>query len=397
MRFILFVLISCTNSSNEANMRTSTNIYKRKDGLYEGRFKNGYRKDGTVKYSSVYGKTYLECKEKREHAEKSPSVAPDKKSLTMNEVFKLYIGRMRKVSSISTYMVLYKTHIAPVFGGKRVATINSTQINSFLLGRLDELTGAHVTNIKRLFMALMNFAFQEKYIAEKLTGIVAIKAPQKPVEIFTEDEQQRLEDYCLQRADRVALGVLLVLYTGIRIGELCALAIYDLDLKSRYLKVNKTMIRTKNMEKEASTKTKIIIDTPKSNSSVRDIPIPEFLVRLCEDINKKSNKNAYFLTNSLHSFMEPRNLENQFKKLLKDCCIETRNFHVLRHTFATNSLTRNYYDVKTLSEILGHSDVLMTLRKYVHSNKRMKSMQAKNMDNDWNHRRNYRTPIEKAL
>lgn len=369
-------------------MRTSTNIYKRKDGLYEGRYKNGYKENGSTRYGSVYARNYKDCKQKLEQAESEPRIPIDKKRMVLDELFADYVYRLKKASTVSTYTVLYQAHIAPTFGKMRVAMIQPAMINKMLLEKLQELSEAQIENIKRLFVALLNFAFELKIIAEKVTGIIRIKIPSKKVTILNGEEQNCLENYCFSHPHKITLGILLALYTGIRIGELCALKFYDIDTKAGYLNINKTMIRIKNLETNATTKTKIIVDTPKSDSAIRGIPLPKFLLDLIKQMMVGVNKNAYVLTGSVSSFVEPRNLENQYKKILKNCNIEPINFHALRHTFATNALVKQYYDIKTLSEILGHSDVLMTLRKYVHSNTEIKNAQVKNIDNDFNSRIN---------
>ena len=152
--------------------------------------------------------------------------------------------------------------------------------------------------------------------------------------------------------------------TGIRIGELCALKWEDIDLENGILHINKTMQRIKTMDSKAKRKTKIIIDTPKSIASIRAIPLP--LILLDKLKKHKGKPNTYILTGTT-KYIEPRIYQRHFKAHLSDCNIKDNNFHTLRHTFATMAITKGV-DIKTVSVLLGHSDVSFTMKKYVHPN-----------------------------
>ena len=141
------------------------------------------------------------------------------------------------------------------------------------------------------------------------------------------------------------------------------------------------MQRIKNLDKQPATKTKIVIDNPKSKFSIRVIPIPEFLLDILRNLTHGASKSSYLTTNDVYKFIEPRLLEYKYNLTLEKCKVEYKNFHVLRHTFATNSIVNGYIDIKSLSEILGHSNVNITLGKYVHSNIEIKHAQMKNLNN----------------
>ncbi len=149
---------------------------------------------------------------------------------------------------------------------------------------------------------------------------------------------------------------------GIRLGEICALKWEDINFQTQTLKINKTIQRIKNLDENAVTKTKIIIDAPKSQKSIRDIPIPSFMLDLLE--KNKADKNSYLLTGT-PKYIEPRVYQDMFKKYLKESGINDIKFHALRHTFATRAIEKDF-DIKSLSEILGHSSVKFTLERYVH-------------------------------
>ena len=175
-------------------------------------------------------------------------------------------------------------------------------------------------------------------------------------------------EYLKQNPNPTSLGILLSLCTGIRLGELCALKWSDFSLEEREFHVNKTMQRLPNPDKFALKKTTVEIGEPKSQSSVRTIPLPE---KLMSYLRSAYCNDAYILSGYKHYFIEPRTMENRFKVVLKKCGIKDTKFHTLRHTFATRCVEIGF-DVKTLSEILGHASVSITLNRYVHPSMRTK-------------------------
>ena len=158
------------------------------------------------------------------------------------------------------------------------------------------------------------------------------------------------------------LGILLSLYTGIRIGELCGLKWKDIDFRNKTLSINKTVQRIKNTEKNSLLKTKLIVDIPKTEHSIRTIPLPDFLIPILDSF--KTNNENFIFTNSLTP-KDPRAFEKYFSSVLEKCQIRNLNFHALRHTFATRAREAGI-DIKVLSEILGHSSYHITQEIYVH-------------------------------
>lgn len=177
-------------------------------------------------------------------------------------------------------------------------------------------------------------------------------------------EERRLLRVLLRNMDRCKLGVFLCLYTGIRVGELCALKWENISLQERTVTVKETMQRLQTNRGVGGQKTQILITEPKSAAARRVIPIPDFVADRLSFF--ESSDKAFLLTGSVTDYIEPRTMQNRFKGYLKECRIEDANFHALRHTFATRCIESGF-DVKTLSEILGHSSVRITLDKYVHS------------------------------
>ena len=164
------------------------------------------------------------------------------------------------------------------------------------------------------------------------------------------------------------MGILICLNTGLRIGEVCALRWENIDFESKKIHIEKTIERIYSKEEN---KTIVIIDTPKSITSVRTIPINSKLYNILKQIRGKSKKTDFVLTGSSEHYVEPRNYQYHFKEILKRNKVKKYKFHTLRHTFATNCIEAGM-DIKSLSEILGHADVSITLNIYVHSSDKIK-------------------------
>ena len=185
----------------------------------------------------------------------------------------------------------------------------------------------------------------------------------KNIDVFQKEEIIRLENNTLHSDDPICLGIGVCLYTGIRIGELCALRKENFDLKNGLIYINHTLIRVRSDNYES--KTRVVLDDPKTNNSNRVVPIANKLLQpLTEYLNTFPNDKHYFLTNSTH-YLEPRSYYNKYLFYLKKWGIKKHKFHALRHTFATNAVEKNM-DVKALAEVLGHSNVSITLNLYVH-------------------------------
>lgn len=361
-------------------MRTGENIYKRKDGRWEGRYRNGYKPNGTIKYSSLYGQTYGEVKAKLEavkRAEKAPQKSLQVKlcdvALEWLEMAKIKV----KESTYALYRRNVESHILPHIGGLKLSQITSQRLTAFasdllLHGRCDGKGGLSpntVQDICTLTGSILEYAKKE-YKANVSLEAPTVKAPDKEMRVLSLDEQQKLEIYLFANIDLIAIGFLLTLYTGLRLGELCALRLSDFDLSLGTVKITKTMQRVKNFDPKGTTKTKIIIDTPKSRASVRVLPLPGFLLDIIKKRYCSASPCAYLLTGSISRFVEPRAVEYRFKQITDNCNLKTVNFHALRHTFATR-LAEHGTDIKTLAELMGHANSKMTYQ-YMHSSEQQK-------------------------
>ncbi len=189
------------------------------------------------------------------------------------------------------------------------------------------------------------------------------KTEQKKIEVLNSDERSQLICHLRENQNRTNIAVLLCLFTGLRVGELCGLQWRDIDLKNHSISVSRTVQRVNH-----SGTSEIIVGTPKSRSSIRTIPIPEFVTAVL--MNIKGNSATYLITGTAKP-TEPRTMQNRFQRILKECGLRSVNFHMLRHTYAT-VCAEHGFDPKTLSELLGHADASITLNRYVHSSMQMK-------------------------
>ncbi len=181
--------------------------------------------------------------------------------------------------------------------------------------------------------------------------------------VLSKSEHKILSEYLAADLCPCKLGVLLALWTGMRIGELCALQWRHVNLLDKTIKVESSMQRLCQNTPGSTSKTAVIVDSPKTISSVRTIPISESIQRLCVKMDPH-NPNAYILTGTEH-FMEPRLLQYHFQRYAASCNLQDVTFHTLRHIFATRCVEVDF-EIKSLSEILGHASTSITLNRYVH-------------------------------
>lgn len=358
------------------------NIYLRKDGRWEGRYIKE-RIDGKIRYGYVFGKTYEEAERKlnAESSEKSISVngCEDTFAILANEWLRLKTPQL-KASSIAKYTNMLDLYLLPAFGDKQTSVISRAeivQLSRELLTtggtKANGLAPKTVNSILSLLRNVLEYATREKDIPTADTKDISVKQPQKPMRILSRLEQQRLSRYLRENLTPCNMGILLCLYTGLRIGEICALMWADILIDEQCLYIHQTMQRIQ-VKGNSEKKTMVVILPPKSDCSIRRIPVPNEISELLRALRKPDN--AYLLTGLVHSYMEPRNMENRFKAVAKVCEIGDVNFHALRHTFATRCVELGF-DVKSLSEILGHASVNITMNRYVHPSMELKQ---KNMN-----------------
>lgn len=364
--------------------RRGENIRKRKDGRWEGRYKNGTKKDGSARYSSVYGKTYSEVKEKLRTKKQVqyPGLCMPYTDMRFSEILQLWINSSRiknKGATENKYLFMIERHIKPDLGNIRVSKLKASAINTFLdrkfrEGRLDGTGGLSPSYIKTLSVIIssaLRYAASEGLCMPLGAAVYKPPIPRKDIRILDKSTQKRLEQQLSIDMDETRLGILVALQTGMRIGEICALSWDDIDLYGRVIHIRHTIARVKG-ETGSGKKTQLILDVPKTKSSIRDIPISTVLLPVLYDMKERTGSG--YLVSGKAEFVSTRTFDYRYKKVLEKTEIPPLNFHSLRHTFATRCVEAGM-DVKTLSELLGHSNVSITLNTYVHPSLEAKRVQ----------------------
>lgn len=357
--------------------REGKNIYRGKNGQWEGRYKKG-KANGKMQYGYVFGKTYEEVENRLKNAR---HLSVGEEGFDTISVSWLNSQKSQlKASSSSKYTNILNSYLIPKYGTQSIYEITRNDVTSFSRELLisggenaQGLSPKTVNSIISVLKSIFEYASREKgLLIEDINGI-SVKQPQKSLRILSINEQQRLNRHLCSNPTPCHLGILLCLYTGLRIGEICALKWGDICIDEQYLFVHQSMQRIQTHD-GSDKKTKIMILPPKSECSIRRIPIPNEMFQLLLDVRKQDE--AYLLTGMVHSFIEPRSMENHFKIVAEECGIQNINFHALRHTFATRCIEVGF-DIKSLSEILGHASVNITLNRYVHPSMELKQ---KNMN-----------------
>lgn len=271
-----------------------------------------------------------------------------------------------KKSTYYNYSYSVAKYLYPSFAGKNITKIKN--YNNFIEELSDTLSPKTVRDIVTKLKEIINFYEEEHNTKINVKKMSLPKLNKKGIQILSNKEKQKLEKYCIQQNDLKSLGILICLNTGLRVGEVCALRWENVDFETRRIHVEKTIERIYSKEEN---KTIVIIDTPKSITSVRTIPINSKLYNILKQIRGKSKKTDFVLAGSSEHYVEPRNYQYHFKEILKRSKVKKYKFHTLRHTFATNCIEAGM-DIKSLSEILGHADVSITLNIYVHSSDKIK-------------------------
>lgn len=355
------------------------NIYKRKDKRWEARFIKGYGPDGGIRYGYCYAKTYREAKEKINKAKAGllqdtipAKNNPKRFSAYCDEWLMLCRDRVKE-STYVKYETTINNHIKPGLGECLLSDLSSVIIEQFghKLMFEEELSARTVRCILMEVHSVIKYIQrQEPEVLSQHIEVIYPKDCKKEMRVLSREEQQKLTAYLLYKMDNCKFGVLLALLTGLRIGEVCALRWQDICLEDKTLTVSSTMLRLKDYDKDASQKTKIVLSKPKSSTSTRVIPLTDYTLQLCKRWKKKDSA-AFILTGENGRYMEPRTLQYRLEKYTAECGLEGVHFHVLRHTFATRCVEVGF-EIKSLSEILGHTSPRFTLEQYVHSSMELK-------------------------
>ena len=355
------------------------NIYKRKDGRWEGRYIAEKKPNGKALYRSVYGKTYREVKDKlQQQYRHSKKCIAAERGMTVKSLMDCWLSANAaslKQSSYQRFRFLIEKHIAPQIGEIKLNCLTAETFNSYreyLLakGRLDGKGGLSpktTNDIMGIIRSGMKLLSSEYDTANSI--LESIKQPSvklRPVDVLSPNETKSITHEILTNPKIANIAILLSLETGIRLGEVCALKWSDFDLNEGLVHICRTAVRI-----NYGGKTVLTLQTPKSEASERTVPLTARLIMLLCTAKVGKKDNTFILTGDRSMPMEPRTMQYRFTSLLKKLEIRRRGYHVTRHSFATRCIEKGV-DSKTLSEILGHSDVKTTLQMYVHPSINMK-------------------------
>ena len=274
-----------------------------------------------------------------------------------------------KKSTFAAYSLLITNHLLPAFAGN--ADIHEEDVQQFVFAKLDEgLSQKSIKDILIVLKMVLRFGVKYNLIAHRQIDIrFPTERERQEVEVLSKANQRKIMEFVKSNFTFQNLGIYICLSAGLRIGEVCALTWDDIDAEQGVIYVTKTIQRIYLVGK-IEKRTEVIIDTPKSKNSIREIPMTRDLLRIVKPLKKVVNGSFYVLTNS-SAPTEPRTYRNYYKRLMKQLDIPALKFHGLRHSFATRCIESNC-DYKTVSVLLGHSNISTTLNLYVHPNMEQK-------------------------
>lgn len=291
---------------------------------------------------------------------------------TISEITELWKENKKqyvKKSSFSAYVLLVENHLLPLFGNK--TQVEESEIQKFVFQKLEQgLSQKTIKDILIVLKMILKFGAKNKWIEFTAFDIQYPTEREKyNIEVLSRANQRKVMQYIQEHFTFRNLGVYVCLCSGMRIGEVCALTWDDVDTENGIIHIKRTIQRIYTIEKN-SRKTEIILDSPKTKNSIREIPMNRDLLKMLKPIKKIVNGSFYVLTNDAKP-TEPRTYRAYYKNLMKELGMPELKFHGLRHSFATRCI-ESKCDYKTVSVLLGHSNISTTLNLYVHPNMEQK-------------------------
>ena len=294
------------------------------------------------------------------------------KEKTINQITEEWKEEKKKYvkkSTYAAYQLLIQNHIKPYFGD--LYEVNEEKVQQFVFDKLDAgLSEKTIRDIIIVLKMILKFGIKNGYLEYVQIDVkFPSKQEKKDLDVLSKADQKKFIEHLRNNFTFKNLGIFICLSTGMRIGEICGLRWCDVDTAEGVIKVRHTLQRIYIIEGETR-HTELLLDTPKTANSVRDIPMSSELLKMLKSLNKVVNENYYVISNDIKP-IEPRTYRNYYKKLCKQLDIPELKFHGLRHSFATRCI-ESKADYKTVSVLLGHSNISTTLNLYVHPNKEQK-------------------------
>lgn len=281
------------------------------------------------------------------------------------ELWKANKKQYVKKSTYAAYALLIQSHLLPELGEQDEISEESVQsvVNQKLESGLSQKT---VRDILVVLKMILRFGAKRGYWPSRQIDIIfPTERERQDIEVLTLANQRQLMSYVKEHFTFLNLGIFICLNAGLRIGEVCALQWDDIDVAAGVIRVSKTIQRIYLVDGQEKY-TELIIDRPKTKNSIREIPMTRDLLALVRPLKKIVRGDFYVLTNAAEP-TEPRTYRTYFNKLQQQLGLPKMRFHGLRHSFATRCI-ESKCDYKTVSVLLGHSNISTTLNLYVHPN-----------------------------
>ena len=274
-----------------------------------------------------------------------------------------------KQSTMAAYVLILENHILPTFGEDN--SLPEQSVQAFVLHKIESgLSTKSVKDILIVLKMVMKFGVKKEWMTYYEWDIkYPPSSENKVLDVLSVTNHRKILNHIQSHFTFMGLGIYISLSTGLRIGEICALKWSDINVTDGILTVNRTIERIYIIEGEKK-HTELVINTPKTKNSCREIPMNKELLGRLKPLKKVVNDDYYILTNDERP-TEPRTYRNYYKRLMEKLDIPKLKYHGLRHSFATRCIEVGC-DYKTVSVLLGHSNISTTLNLYVHPNMEQK-------------------------